>query len=155
MNISKTHIITAIVTSGFFLVCDQYLKFIASRDPMRSYYIWKSWLGWEYFENPGIAFGIPVPSSIVISITPIIIAGILWWLYFKNKCTISMYGGICIIAGAFSNFIDRIFYSITIDYIRILTSLINLADVLIIVGAGLIVIDHWESEATKIKRLKD
>jgi lipoprotein signal peptidase len=43
-----------------------------------------------------------------------------------------------IIAGAVSNVIDRFIYGFTIDYIRIFTSILNCADILIIIGALLL-----------------
>ena len=49
----------------------------------------------------------------------------------RNTCLLSL---ILIISGALSNFIDRILFGATIDYIRIFTGVINLADVMIVVG---------------------
>ena len=134
---TKTHIITSVISSGFFLLLDQTLKFIARSNPDASYYLWKPWIGWEYFKNTGIAFGLPLPQPIVLLLTPIIIILIVgWWTQKKKPNNLFYLGTILIIAGALSNFIDRILFSITIDYLRIFTSIFNIADMLIVVGAG-------------------
>ncbi len=127
-----------LLSSGVFCIgIDQILKQIA-RGSHESYYLIPQLLGWEYFENPGIAFGIPLPHMIVIPLTIlIIIAGI----YYLSKTTYTKHkaiGAMFIIAGALSNVIDRFIYGFTIDYIRIVTSILNCADILIIIGALLL-----------------
>jgi lipoprotein signal peptidase len=42
-----------------------------------------------------------------------------------------------IVAGAISNFVDRVLWGATIDYLRVLTGVINLADCVIVVGVVL------------------
>lgn len=49
-----------------------------------------------------------------------------------------MLGASLLIAGALSNLIDRTVYGFTIDYIRMFTSIFNLADLSIVVGAILL-----------------
>ena len=54
----------------------------------------------------------------------------------ENKTQIL--GASILIAGALSNLIDRMLYGVTIDYIRIFTSIFNLADLAIVLGAVLL-----------------
>jgi len=137
----KTHIVTTVIASGFFLLLDQIIKFITRTNSDISYYLWKPWIGLEYFENSGIAFGIPMPQALIIFITPLVLLLLfLWWNKKKEKTHLFSLGTILIATGAISNFIDRVLYSFTIDYFRIFTSVINIADILIVCGALLIIL---------------
>jgi len=122
------------ILGGFLFSLDQVLKYTARTNPEISY-VWKKFIGWEYFANPGIAFSIPIPNSIIIFLTPLIILA-LSIILIRNKTTnIHLHAGIVfIILGAVSNFVDRVLFDITIDYLRIFTSVINLADLMIVVG---------------------
>lgn len=119
----------------FFIVFDQILKFIARTNPTSTYYIWKPWLGWEYFPNTGVAFSIPFPYPLLIIATPLILIWFVIQIRKHQTTTLFNTGMIFIIAGAVSNLIDRMLFNFTIDYIRIFTSIFNLADVAIVAGA--------------------
>ncbi|OGH85994.1 MAG: hypothetical protein A2493_03255 [Candidatus Magasanikbacteria bacterium RIFOXYC12_FULL_33_11] len=122
--------------SGFLFILDQSFKYFAYSNQNFKFYLLKPWLGWEYFPNPGIAFGIPVPQIIIWILTPLILLGLSLWWRKNNHKTDRFYLGVCFVfAGAISNLIDRIVFSITIDYFRVLTSVMNLADIIIIIGA--------------------
>ncbi len=126
---------TIAILGGIFLLLDQGLKYLANTYPSFSLYIWKPWFGWEFFPNPGIAFSLPFPQFILIIGTPIV----LFWLYYiiikeEKKNRLAMPGLIFIVYGALSNFIDRLMFGYTIDYLRIFTGIINLADIMIIIG---------------------
>ena len=139
---------------GFFLLVDQVLKWAARSNPDFEYYIIGKWLGWEYMANPGIAFSLPFPNWLLVLITPLIIFGLIVWAtkVFHKKSSISLRQAqgrlyllslILIIFGALSNFIDRVLFAATIDYLRVLTGVINLADVMIVAGAGMLVVEGW------------
>lgn len=141
----KIHVTVSLLVSGFFLFFDQLLKYIVRHNPQDNYYLLKPWIGWEYFENPGIAFGIPVPQFLIVILTPIIIVLLIaWWVQKKDTNLLFYLGTTLIIAGAISNLIDRMLFSFTIDYIRILTSVLNVADVMIVVGAGLLILGEMK-----------
>ncbi|PLX26608.1 signal peptidase II [Candidatus Parcubacteria bacterium] len=149
---TKTHIITSVISSGFFLLFDQLLKYIARTNPDHTYYLWQPWIGWEYFENTGIAFGLPLPQPIILLLTPVIIILIVgWWTQKKKPNALFYWGTILIITGALSNFIDRILFAITIDYVRIITSVFNIADILIVTGAFLLFLQELHKDKN-IKR---
>lgn len=133
--------------SGLFFVVDQLAKWFAVAHPNATYYLIQPWLGWELFRNPGIAFGIPLPQIIVIPLTVLILVGGLVYIAKKEQRTAHMIlGTSLIIFGALSNLVDRLVYGETIDYIRIVTSVINLADVMIVVGAGVVL--FWKKGST-------
>jgi len=127
-----------ILIGVFCIFIDQILKHIARLFDDTTLYIIPQILGWEYYENPGIAFGIPAPHTIIIPLTIVIIGMGVWYVNKKSRTSKELFGITLIIAGALSNLIDRISYGVTIDYIRILTSIINVADICIILGVYLL-----------------
>lgn len=119
---------------GFLFCIDQVLKYFARTNQATSF-IWRDIVGWEYFENPGIAFSLPVPNLVIVLLTPLIIFGLFVWILRNPKMPNKQYLSLSlIIAGAISNFIDRMMLGITVDYLRIYTSIINLADIMIVTG---------------------
>ncbi|MFA4831592.1 MAG: signal peptidase II [Patescibacteria group bacterium] len=142
--------------SGVFLLVDQWLKYLTRTNPDFTYYLWKPWLGWEYFSNSGIAFSLPFPNPLLIIFTPLIILALFIFLTKqKNPSFFFIFGITLIIAGAISNLIDRVLFAATIDYLRLLTGVINLADVMIAAGAGLLVWMEVENKKTKLIKYKE
>ncbi len=141
----KSAVTIYFLISTLFLFVDQALKYFSRSNSDFSYYIWKSWLGWEYWENAGVAFSIPFPNWLIIILTPIILLGVLYFITKKKRSSIFYLGFFLIFAGAISNYIDRILFGVTIDYLRVFTGIINLADVFIVVGAGVVVFESRKS----------
>lgn len=138
--------------SGLFVFCDQIFKYLARSDKEMSWYLYKPWLGWEYFSNLGVAFNLPVPPLILFILTPLILITLI--LFLKKKWPLSAYslwGGALVVGGALSNFFDRIFLGITVDYIRIFTAVINIADIMILVG-GILLIKNFSFTETITKK---
>ena len=125
---------------GFLFLVDQVLKYLARVNPDFAYYIWKPWFGWEVFLNNGIAFSLPFPNWLIILITPVLLLLLIVWARDKKRGQLFYFGVSLIVAGAVSNFVDRVLWGATIDYLRILTGVINLADVGIVIGASLLLI---------------
>src|SRR3989339_869476 len=139
MPLRKSYLLP-LVTSGFFFCLDQILKYMAHSTATTPHYLIDPWLGWEYLANPGIAFSVPFPNAALIIGTPIILIGLLVYLGRKKHRTPShLYGASLIFFGAVSNLIDRVLFSITIDYVRILTTVLNIADIMIVMGTLLII----------------
>lgn len=135
-----------------YLATDQILKYIARSSPEASAYLWKPYIGWEYFENSGIAFSIPFPNNLLILITPFVILG-LSLIMTSYRCKQSLracarqklsphfvFGLLLIIFGASSNLIDRILFDATIDYLRFGTAVVNVADIMIVAGVLLLLL---------------
>ncbi len=135
MKKNQAHLLISSLSGLFLIILDQTFKYLARAYYADSYYLWNPWLGWEYFPNYGIAFSLPFPYPILMVITPLII---LWFfIQIKKQKNTPLFntGLIFVIAGAFSNLIDRIIFNFTIDYIRIFTAVLNLADIIIVGGA--------------------
>lgn len=95
-------------------------------------------------KNPGITFNIAVPLAALVPITILIILGLASQAvkHFKAQPRVAL-GIISVIIGAASNLVDRIINGFTTDYLMFFkTSVINLADILIILGAIVILMYH-------------
>ncbi len=120
--------------SGLLFCLDQYLKSIARAHPSATYYVLRPYLGWQYFANSGVAFSLPLPHMVALIFTPIILTALFILLFrYKNQPKF-FFGLTLILAGALSNYLDRLFFGVTIDYLRIFTGIINLADLMITSG---------------------
>lgn len=121
------------------LAADQLLKYFAYTNQSYTKYLVKPHLGWEYLGNTGIAFSLPIPNLVLILVSPLIIFALAILLtknLNQNKVVLAL---TLIIFGATSNYIDRVFFALTIDYIRVWTSVFNLADIMIVTGALLLI----------------
>lgn len=141
MQLKKAHFLYFFL-SGLFLFVDQLTKYFFVHHPKFSWYIFKPWLGLEYFENPGIAFSLQVPSAVIIVLTPFVLLGILLFFFKNSPSPKKSLALALLLSGAVSNFIDRIFFEFTVDYIRVFTSILNIADILIVVGVCLLAFDE-------------
>lgn len=128
--------------SGFFILFDQILKYIARTNPDSAYYIIHKIFGWEYYANPGIAFGLPFPMLPLVLLTLIIVAGLLYSIQEHYNHPRFNLGAHLVIAGAISNLIDRVLFGITIDYIRLFYSVANIADLILLIGTTLL-FTYW------------
>ncbi len=119
--------------NGLFLFLDRFLKGRAVSD-WNAPRLANEFFGWEPSLNNGVAFGIPLPNWLIITLTiPIIL--LVAYLFYKNiQYPISNISLLLILSGALSNLCDRLIYHGTVDYFLLLTAVINLADVMIMLG---------------------
>ncbi|MEK7073657.1 MAG: signal peptidase II, partial [Patescibacteria group bacterium] len=110
---------------------DQVIKWYSQHLlPIQGVFLIPGLLGLEPFINPGIAFGIPVPGVLLTVGTTALAIG--FGILGVRKAHL---GALLVAAGGLSNAIDRIFFGVTFDYLRVGPwSLVNLADGMIIVG---------------------
>ena len=106
-----------------------------------------------YVKNTGGAFSIFSNNSYLLILIGIIcIFGLGYYIYKKkcfNKLEILYFG--LIISGILGNFVDRIIRNGVVDYIGIILGnyyfpVFNLADIFIVCGAGLLIIDSFRSD---------
>ena len=93
-------------------------------------------------KNPGITFDIPISIFILAPITAAIIFVLAKKaIELRREQPLIALAIVSVLIGATDNLIDRIINGFTTDYIMIFqTSIINLADVLILVGAMIILV---------------
>ncbi len=141
MFLAKIRYVILFIACGFFLLCDQFLKWQTTHAWAEPHLL-DRYFGWFPFQNPGVAFSIPLPNSFIVAITFPILFIFIFLLYkelARQKATgenrlLSTVALSAIVTGALSNFIDRIRFHHTVDYLLIGTGVINVADVLIVVG---------------------
>lgn len=123
--------------AGLFFIFDQIVKFI-SRNIWTKEKTWNNLIGWHPFKNTGAAFSIPLPQPLTITVSFLILL-LLIYIYKKtpNKKITQDLGLLLIISGAISNLLDRILLGYTTDYLLLLTGVMNIADILIVLGFGL------------------
>lgn len=132
-----------VFAGGFFLFLnDRLLKFL-SENIFTNQKIFLKIFGWHPYRNTGIAFNLPLPNWLSVSLTIPILLIIIFLLakFYKNQNSLYLFVGLnAIFWGALSNLIDRLFFQSTIDYWLLGTGLINLADLLIISGFVIILL---------------
>lgn len=96
------------------------------------------YFGFEQFHNPGVAFGVPIPLAFVLPISALLLVLLLLWVRKQmlggSENVFLIAATSAIIVGALSNAFDRLTYGYTIDYIRVVNGVINIADLLVIAG---------------------
>lgn len=101
-----------------------------------------------YVRNRGAGFGILAGKKyLLLLITALILVFLLIYRYKSRAGLLKDFALIFLIAGALGNFIDRVRLSYVIDYLDFrIWPVFNLADILINIGAGLLIISIWKSE---------
>jgi signal peptidase II len=113
--------LTAIFVPAFIvLALDQLTKWLIRTSPeLQNKVLIEGWLQFYYTKNPGMALGIDVFSTPVISVIAILaVSGILFYI-IKNieEATIGyLFCMGLIIGGAFGNISDRLFMGLIMDY---------------------------------------
>jgi len=128
----KARLLSLFLISGLFLSADRFLKWQSLND-WSAPRLLNRFFGWEPSLNYGVAFSIPLPNPLIIALTiPIIL--IVVYLFAGEKKLAPKFALLMIIFGALSNLFDRIFLGHIVDYLLILTAVINLADAMIAAG---------------------
>jgi len=119
---------------AFFLFLDQALKYFFYQNP--DFFVGWRFLGLSYLENTGIAFSIPFSQSFLLVLTPLFLVLFFFWFEKQKQRNFFFVSSFSLlIFGAISNYIDRFLFAFTIDYINIFTLVINIADIMIVLGA--------------------
>lgn len=120
-------------TAFFVIIIDQVIKYIIRSS------------GGFYICNTGIAFGITMPALFFYFIWVVIIFLLLLRLT-ATKDFSQKYALIFILAGAFSNLLDRLYFGCVLDFINLkIWPVFNLADIFICFGALLLFIKYKHS----------
>ena len=140
-------VVISLVLIAVLSAVDQIIKFFAERDlaPISEKVVIKGFLGWEYVQNTGAAFGSFSNNTAVLSVITgiIILIGIIAIIAKKitNKFLLTV--AVMIISGGIGNLIDRIARGYVTDYIKVLFidfPVFNFADILVTCGSFLLII---------------
>ncbi|MFW0862664.1 MAG: signal peptidase II [Candidatus Komeilibacteria bacterium] len=120
-----------IVTLLLFII-DRITKILALKFLTDGLFCCNQIAGLKLLLNNGVAFGILIPKILSITLASLIIL-ILINVLLKTKT--NLFPLLIIIAGAFSNILDRLNYDAVIDFITIkYMPIFNLADIYIVIG---------------------
>lgn len=161
---SPLKFIFLLVIVALNLGCDQFSKVIARKniEPYEQIEVIKDRFTLTLVENTGafLSAGSNLPEFVriaVLTVLPILVLGYgLWFLYSNKHLPRMMQIGICfLIGGGIGNIYDRIVYgSVTdflhMDFVLFRTGIFNMADVSIMVGIGLLLLQNLM--AAKIKK---
>lgn len=144
MRINRLSIVVSVC--AVVIILDQLTKWLA-RSYLQEGSILKSFLfRLRFYENPGIALGIPLSPLIFYPLFIILVIGFLVWEIRSLKVggKISFIHPL-VLAAAFSNLVDRIRFGYVVDFIEFYPTrgpIFNLADIVIVVG---ILIIAWKT----------
>ncbi|OJI06394.1 hypothetical protein BK004_03835 [bacterium CG10_46_32] len=123
------------------LVLDRTLKYLAQTTPEYTEGVFTAnhALGFKLHVNTVFAWSLPISNTVALWFALAVMAGLVIVL-FKKRAHPEWTGLWLVLAGAISNIADRVLYGGVIDYIVIpFSGVVNVADLLIIVGVGLLV----------------
>lgn len=148
----KKHSFLILAVGVFLFLVDRFLKHQAL-GTWTEPHLFKNFVGWSVFFNTGIAFSLPLPSWVTAIITApiLIIVGLAIVRLLRNLSplparlplplpyshTLNLLITTLLFSGALSNLLDRIVYGYVVDYFRIFTGIINVADIVIALGFAL------------------
>lgn len=154
-------IILGIGTCIFIL--DQLVKFIITSifSYQETFFIIPKFLYLTHVKNTGGAWSIlSYYNYFLLIITLFCIGGLGYYIYNKKKFDLleTTYLGL-IIGGILGNFIDRLVHSGVIDYIGLIFGnyyfpVFNIADICIVCGGILLIIDSFRSDNDGIRSIK-
>ena len=138
-------VFTAAIIGG--IVLDQLSKLLAVKllAPIGSVPLWEGVLHLTYVENRGAAFGMLAEHRwVFMSISTIAIIAIALYLY-SGRNTSKLYTSalMLIVSGGIGNMIDRIALGYVVDFVDFALidfAVFNIADSLVCIGAGLLVL---------------
>lgn len=126
---------------------DQLIKYFAVQflEPIGSFPVFDRILQFSYVENTGAAFGSFSKYTALLSVfTGIaLFCGLVYLLLGKRREKVVYISGVLILSGGLGNLIDRVCRGFVVDYIEPLFvnfAVFNFADILVCVGAGILII---------------
>ena len=151
----------AVLCIAVLVAADQLIKHyvILFLEPIGSYPVLERVLQWTYVENTGAAFGSFSKYTVFLSVfTGIALTvGFVYLLLGKCKPMPVYIAAILILSGGLGNLIDRVFRGFVVDYIEPLFvefAVFNFADILVCVGAAILVIYLFYDMAQESRRKK-
>lgn len=136
-----------VLTIAVLVSLDQLIKYFAVQflEPIGSYPVFDRILQFSYVENTGAAFGSFSKYTVLLSVFTgiVLFCGLVYLLSGKCKDKIVYITGVMIFSGGLGNLIDRVCRGFAVDYIEPLFinfAVFNFADMLVCVGAGILIV---------------
>jgi len=136
-----------IILAGCFFIGDRFLKILALNLNSEKVLI-KDWLEFYLVKNSNGAFSLNYGFDIVWLAIIIIVIALIWLRHaLQKKDFLRSLALIILVLGALSNIYDRLIYGAVIDYLVLVNlSIFNLADCLIVMAAGLLLISERDAK---------
>lgn len=134
----------------FFVCLDRFLKSCALVADFK-FNIWGEFLKFNFIPNPNIAFSLPLGGLFLNLLIPLILLVLLVIInkYWQEDNFVDFVAMVYIFSGAVSNYYDRLVYGYVIDYFDLkYFTVFNVADIMIVLSAGLIIIVNIKKENT-------
>lgn len=134
----------------FFVCLDRFLKSCALVADFK-FNIWGEFLKFNFIPNPNIAFSLPLGGLFLNLLIPLILLVVLVIInkFWQEDNFVDFVAMIYIFSGAVSNYYDRLVYGYVIDYFDLkYFTVFNVADIMIVLSAGLIIIVNIKKENT-------
>lgn len=140
MEPTKTHYAYGVFFVTAIALIDAGLKALALKtEPVTS-----GKIGFHLYLNPGVTGSVEIPLWLVLPVSVILLCGLV--LAWRSAYKHSRYGGAlgyaAVVVGGAGNFVDRLIHGHTTDYLKVVTSVLNLSDILIIAGLLLLLRYH-------------
>ncbi len=153
---NKIKVLYLIIIGLVLVFFDQFCKFIVVNYlPQDGFFVLNNNFGIAQFQNSGIAFGFPMPKVIMYLVIFLVLYFLLqkFQQELKNMNFLILFSLMLVIAGAFSNLIDRIYRGFVVDYIHLFNlSVLNLADFYIIIGIIIMIVLEFRKASNKKTR---
>jgi len=105
--------------------------------PTPKFLVW----GFKTTLNPGAVFGIPIPTSAIVTVSVLVMASVIAFALY-NRAPLKTAGAAFIFFGGFSNLLDRIRLGAVVDIFSIGLATFNVSDMMIVLGAMLLLRSH-------------
>lgn len=152
-------LMSAIITSG--IIIDQLSKIIATEylAPVKSVPIIDGVFNFTYHTNPGAAWGMLADSRwIFMTVSAVAIIAMVLYLYAGLSERLLYTVSLClIISGGIGNMIDRTVYGKVVDFLDFCLidfPIFNIADSLVCIGAGMLILALVEDMINEGRALK-
>ncbi len=136
MRINRFSIVVSIC--AVVIVLDQLTKWLAKSYLTEGSVLISGLFRLRFYENPGIALGIPLSPLFFYPLFIFLVIGFLIWQTRSPKVGVRIsYLHFLVLAAAFGNFADRIRFGYVVDFIEFYPTqgpIFNLADIIIVVG---------------------
>ncbi|MEK7672795.1 MAG: signal peptidase II [Patescibacteria group bacterium] len=111
----------SLIVGAFLALIDQLTKYFAGKYLATPYIIIPDFFKLEYAQNPGIAFGIPIPPALILIANVLFIFLII---YFASKelnlnSKLAKFALALLLGGALGNLVDRFNTGYVIDFIAV------------------------------------
>lgn len=113
------------------------------------------WIRLEGVWNEGVAFSLPLLGSAALGVISLllVVIGVVLAQSIRKKDARRVWGFSLILAGAGSNLADRFLWGAVLDYFRLWQfSIINLADVMIVLGVAILLIGQRHGQTISKNR---